>query len=60
MGGFNIKEGLTVVDVADVDLPLTTNYSCQNFCGPPSRCSITGEKCMSDKDCIGCKLPTCS
>jgi hypothetical protein len=38
----------------NVDLPLTTTYSCGNFCGPPSRCSITGQQCMSDIDCPGC------
>lgn len=37
-----------------VDLPLTTTYSCNNFCGPPSRCSITGHQCTSDIDCPGC------
>jgi hypothetical protein len=37
-----------------VDMPLTTKYSCNNFCGPPSRCSITGDQCTSDVDCPGC------
>lgn len=37
-----------------VNLPLTTTYSCNNFCGPPSRCSITGHQCTSDIDCPGC------
>ena len=37
-----------------VDLPLTTTTSCQNFCGPPARCSLTGESCLSDVDCFGC------
>jgi hypothetical protein len=37
-----------------VDLPLTTKYSCRNFCGPQSRCAITGEQCMADIDCPGC------
>ena len=37
-----------------VNLPLTTTYSCNNFCGPPSRCSITGHQCTSDVDCPGC------
>jgi len=46
-----------------VDLPLTTTYSCQNFCGPTSRCSITGQQCFTDIDCPGCQpysppLPT--
>lgn len=38
-----------------VDLPLTTTYSCKNFCGPTSRCSITGQQCFSDIDCPGCQ-----
>lgn len=38
-----------------VDLPLTTRYSCQNFCGPTSRCSITGQQCFTDIDCPGCQ-----
>ena len=38
-----------------VDLPLTTTYSCKNFCGPQSRCSITGHQCTSDIDCPGCQ-----
>jgi hypothetical protein len=38
-----------------VDLPLTTRYSCQNFCGPTARCSITGQQCFTDIDCPGCQ-----
>ena len=38
-----------------VDLPLTTTYSCKNFCGPTSRCSITGQQCLADIDCPGCQ-----
>lgn len=38
-----------------VDLPLTTTYSCKNFCGPQSRCSITGQQCTADIDCPGCQ-----
>jgi hypothetical protein len=38
-----------------VNLPLTTKYSCQNFCAPATaRCAITGEQCMADIDCRGC------
>jgi hypothetical protein len=38
-----------------VDLPLTTTYSCQNFCAPgTARCAISGEQCMADIDCPGC------
>ena len=38
-----------------VDLPLTTTYSCNNFCGPLARCSITGQQCSADIDCPGCQ-----
>jgi hypothetical protein len=38
-----------------VDLPLTTSYSCKNFCGPNARCSITGQQCFADIDCPGCQ-----
>jgi len=38
-----------------VNLPLTTTYSCKNFCGPNARCSITSEQCMADIDCPGCQ-----
>ena len=37
-----------------VDLPLINTYSCQNFCGPTARCSITGQQCAADIDCLGC------
>ena len=37
-----------------VDLPINTRFSCANMCGPPARCSITGEQCTSDVDCSGC------
>jgi len=38
-----------------VNLPLNTTYSCQNFCGPTARCSITGQQCFTDIDCPGCQ-----
>jgi len=38
-----------------VDLPLTTTYSCKNFCGPTARCLITGQQCTADIDCPGCQ-----
>jgi hypothetical protein len=37
-----------------VNLPLTTRYSCSNFCGPTARCSISGQQCTADIDCPGC------
>ena len=39
----------------NVDVPLTTTSSCKNMCGPPNRCSITGQQCFSDIDCPGCQ-----
>lgn len=41
-----------------VDLPINTTYSCKNMCGPYGRCSITGQRCLSDIDCYGCKPST--
>ena len=41
-----------------VDLPLTTTYSCKNFCSPTSRCAITGQQCFTDIDCPGCQPST--
>jgi len=38
-----------------VDLPLNTTYSCSNFCGPTSRCAVTGQQCFTDIDCPGCQ-----
>ena len=38
-----------------VNLPLTTTYSCKNFCGPQATCSITGQQCSADIDCPGCQ-----
>ena len=40
-----------------VNLPINTTTSCKNMCGPPGRCSITGEQCVSDIDCYGCTPP---
>ena len=38
-----------------VNLPLTTTYTCNNFCGPTARCSVTGHQCSADTDCPGCQ-----
>jgi|LauGreDrversion2_2_1035103.scaffolds.fasta_scaffold01315_2 hypothetical protein len=38
-----------------VNLPLTTTYTCKNFCGPTARCAITGQQCFTDIDCPGCQ-----
>ena len=60
------REGFTTVpsvnpESADtthtVSLPINTTTSCKNMCGPPGRCSITGEQCVSDIDCYGCTPP---
>lgn len=51
-----IKEDVTGGSTShSVDLPLTTTYSCKNFCGPNARCSITGQQCFADIDCPGCQ-----
>jgi hypothetical protein len=39
----------------NIDLPLNSKTSCNNFCGPPSRCAITGQQCTADIDCPGCQ-----
>lgn len=38
-----------------VDLPINTDYSCKNFCGPKGQCLITRTQCTSDIDCSGCQ-----
>jgi hypothetical protein len=37
-----------------VNMPLTTTISCGNMC-INARCSKTGQQCLSDIDCPGCK-----
>jgi hypothetical protein len=54
-GSFASTEGSFASTTHTVDLPLTTSYSCKNFCGPPARCSITGQQCFADIDCPGCQ-----
>lgn len=53
-----IVECFDTNNTVTVDLPLTTTYSCQNFCGPTSRCSISGQQCFTDIDCPGCQPNT--
>jgi hypothetical protein len=50
-----INEDINGSTSHSVDLPLTTKYSCSNFCGPNARCSITGQQCTADIDCPGCQ-----
>jgi hypothetical protein len=52
----NIKEEDTTTHT--VSMPLNTTVSCKNMCGPPNRCSITGQQCMADIDCPGCEQPS--
>lgn len=52
---FTTNENISDKTTHTVDLPLTTRYSCKNFCGPASRCSITGQQCFTDIDCTGCQ-----
>ena len=53
-----IKECFDTNTTHDVDLPINTKYSCENMCGPPGRCSLTGTQCLSDIDCYGCQPNT--
>lgn len=41
-----------------VNMPINTTSTCTNMCGPPGRCSITGDQCITDVDCPGCLPPT--
>ena len=50
-----IKERFSNTNSHSVDLPLTTTYSCKNFCNPNSRCAVTGQQCFTDIDCPGCQ-----
>jgi len=52
---FKFAEGFSSGNTNTVNLPLTTTYSCKNFCGPTARCSITGQQCFADIDCPGCQ-----
>ena len=45
----------TSPNLANVNIPLNTTYGCGNMCGPTARCSISGQQCMADIDCPGCK-----
>ena len=40
-----------------IDLPINTDKSCSNFCGPDARCSKTKGQCSTDSDCwqYGCQ-----
>jgi len=51
----SVSEDINGSTSNSVDLPLTTKYSCNNFCGPTARCSITGQQCSADIDCPGCQ-----
>ena len=50
-----IKEQPGIATSHTVNLPLTTTTSCNNFCGPTARCSVTGQQCSADIDCPGCQ-----
>lgn len=52
---FNMRDTGSPLTSHTVNLPLTTTYSCNNFCGPPARCSKTGHQCTADIDCPGCQ-----
>ena len=56
--GLDLKEGYRNTNTSyNIDLPINTRTSCDNFCGPTATCSITGEQCSSDPDCYGCIPP---
>ncbi len=55
------KEGMVSnTTTHTVNMPLNTTIGCKNMCGPPNRCSITGQQCMADIDCPGCEPPETS
>jgi len=43
------------VNTGNIDLPITAIAGCKNICGPLGQCRITGEQCLSDEDCFGCR-----
>jgi len=38
-----------------VNLPINDPISCSNFCGPTGKCVKTGDQCIADIDCKGCR-----
>jgi hypothetical protein len=56
--GFNNFNNLQINNnlVTDIQMPITTDYKCNNFCGPKKQCLYTREQCFSDGDCKGCEL----
>ena len=47
----------TPLTTHSVDLPINTNFTCSNVCGPTARCSKSGQQCSTDVDCYnnGCQ-----
>ncbi len=52
-----IQEGPDTTHSVNLPNPAFNKYTCKNICGPPGRCRITGEDCVSDVDCYGCVPP---
>ena len=52
-----IQEGPETTHSVNLTNSAFNNYTCKNMCGPPGRCRITGEECVSDVDCYGCVPP---
>jgi len=51
---WKVKE--TFTNNNNVNLPFDTTISCLNKCSPGNNsCYITGEQCIKDSDCYGCK-----
>lgn len=56
-GSIRIRECFSINNntiLNTVNMPLTTTTSCRNMC-INARCTITGQQCLSDLDCPGCK-----
>lgn len=51
--GYETQPYLERID-ARVEMPINDTYDCANKCNPNNTCYISGEQCMSDKDCYGC------
>lgn len=52
-----IKEGPDTTHSVNLPSAAFSDYTCKNMCGPPGRCRISGEDCVSDVDCYGCVPP---
>jgi hypothetical protein len=51
--GYETPPYLERID-ARVEMPINDTFDCVNKCNPNNTCYISGEQCISDKDCYGC------